>query len=48
MQALYRLYKGKLFVPFTFLDKMNPCCQPTGTCWVWAAEFLKVKLILGN
>lgn len=24
-----RLYKGKLFVPFTLLGKMNPRCQPT-------------------
>lgn len=31
MQTPQGLYKGKLFVPFTYLDKMNPCCQPTGT-----------------
>lgn len=29
MQTLQGPYKGKLFVSFNSLDKMNPCCQPT-------------------
>lgn len=38
MQTLQRPYKGKLFVSFNFLDKTNPCCQPTR---ILSLEFLE-------